>query len=137
MYSFETKIRIRYGDTDKMGYAYYGNYPRFYEVGRTEMLRSLGYTYGRLEDQGIMMPVISLNINYFQPAYYDDELTIKTIVKELPLVKMRFEYEIRNTKGDLINQGETVLAFIDEITRKPMRAPKQIMERLEPFFIKE
>ena len=134
MYSYETKIRIRYGDIDKMGYCYYGNYPLFYETGRTELMRSLGYTYGRLEDKGILMPVLNMHVNYFQPAFYDDEITVKTTITEMPVARIRFVYELFNVEGKLINKGETTLAFLNEKTRKPMRAPAEIINRLTPYF---
>ena len=134
MYSYETKIRIRYADTDKMGFAYYGNYPQYYEVGRTEMLRSLGYSYRLLEDKGILMPVVNLNVHYFKPAFYDDEITIKTSIVELPTVRMRFEYEIYKIDGSLINKGETTLGFINAKTGRPVRAPQVILDCLLPYF---
>ena len=134
MYSFDTKIRVRYGETDKMGYSYYGNYPLYYEVGRTELLRSLGYSYRLLEESGILMPVLNLNVNYFIPSYYDDEITVRTIIHEIPTVRIRFVYEIFNTDGKLINKGETTLAFINAETRKPVRAPKEILDCLQPYF---
>ena len=134
MYSYETKIRVRYSETDKMGYVYYGNYPQYYEVGRVELMRSLGFSYRQLEDMGIMMPVLSMNIRYMRPGFYDDELTIKTTVRELPTSRIRFEYEVTNTEGKVLNNGETVLGFINEDTRRAIRPPKEIMESFMPYF---
>jgi acyl-CoA thioester hydrolase len=123
----ETKIRVRYSETDKMGYVYYGNYPAFYEVGRAEAMRELGLTYRQMEDKGVMMPIATMNLKYHRPAFYDDLLTVRTFIKELPTVRMQFHYEIYNEKGDLLNSGETVLAFIDMATQRPCRAPEWFM----------
>src|SRR5690606_4834061 len=90
----ETKIRVRYGETDQMGYAYYGIYAQYYEVGRVEAIRKLGFSYKEVEERGIFLPVIDFSVNYRKPAYYDDELTIITTIKELPKgVRIPFEYE--------------------------------------------
>lgn len=134
MYVHETKIRVRYGETDRMGYSYYGNYPLYYEVGRTEMLRSLGLTYKQLEDDGFLLPIASMKIDYKKPAKYDDLLTVKTILRQMPLVKLEFEYEIYNEKGDLLNKGTTLLVFVDEKTRKPCKAPKYFLDKLTGKF---
>lgn len=128
MYSYETKIRVRYSETDRMGYVYYGNYPQYYEVGRAELMRSLGYSYLQLENIGIIMPVQSINIRYLHPAFYDDELTIKTIVRNMPTSRMKFEYEIYNADGKIINKGDATLGFINAKTRKAMRPPKEILD---------
>ncbi len=124
MYISETKIRVRYSETDQMGYVYYGNYPAYYEVGRTEALRQLGTTYNNLEKYGVMMPVASIAIKYIRPAKYDDLLTIKTIVKEMPKMRMHFYYEVYNEEGKLLNKGETVLAFIDMKRNRPVACPE-------------
>jgi acyl-CoA thioester hydrolase len=134
MYINETQVRVRYGESDRMGYAYYGNYPLYYEVGRTEMLRTLGLTYKEMEDSGIILPVISLNINYLSPAFYDDLLTVKTYLRELPTVRIRFEYEVFNSSGEKINYGETTLVFTNAKLRKPCRPPEYFMERVRKFF---
>jgi acyl-CoA thioester hydrolase len=130
----ETQIRVRYGESDRMGYAYYGNYPLYYEVGRTEMLRSLGLSYKSMEDSGIILPVINLQSNYLLPALYDDLITVKTFLKELPTVRIRFEYEVYNEKGEKLNFGETTLAFSDAKTRKPRRPPDYFMEKVKVYF---
>ncbi len=131
MYISETKIRVRYSETDQMGYVYYGNYPAFYEVGRTEALRQMGTSYDALEKGGVMMPVASLSIKYVKPAKYDDLLTIKTIVKELPRMRMFFNYEVYNEAGELLNIGETVLAFIDMKRNRPVPCPEWLYEIFE------
>lgn len=134
MYAHEIKLRVRYGETDQMGYVYYGNYAQFYEVGRVEMLRSLGLTYKGFEEDGIMMPVLELKCIYIKPAYYDDELSIRTIMDEKPLSRIRFRYEIHNEKAELINKGETTLVFVSMQTNRPCRAPSSLMQQLEKFF---
>ncbi len=130
----ETHIRVRYGETDQMGYVYYGNYALYYEAGRTEALRSLGITYKSLEETGVMMPVVTMNCRYLKAARYDDLLTVRTIIKTTPAAKMVFTYEVINEQGELINEGETVLVFIDRKTNRPTRAPKIVIELLSAFF---
>lgn len=110
----ETQVRVYYEDTDKMGVVYYGVYPRYYEIGRTEMIRSLGVSYKDIEDTGILLPARSLNVNYLKSAYYDDLLTIRTIVEAIPKVKFPIKTEIYNQQNELINEGEVVLAFLME-----------------------
>lgn len=130
----KTKIRVYYQDTDKMGVVYYGNYARYYEIGRTEMIRDLGFTYKQLEELGIMLPARSLNINYHKSAYYDDLLTVRTIVETIPQVKFPIKTEIYNEKGELINSGETVLVFFSAITNKPVAAPKFFTDKMLRMF---
>ena len=132
----ETKIRVRYAETDQMGYVYYGNYATYYEVGRTNALRDLGTTYNTLEKAGVMMPVIKMNIQYKNPAKYDDLLTIKTIVKEVPKMRMNFIYEIYNEEGKLLNIGETTLAFISMERMRPVACPNWLSEIFEEWFRK-
>jgi len=134
MYTFETSIRVRYGETDQMGYVYYGNYPLYYEVGRTEMLRSIGLSYCAMEEEGILLPVRSLNVKYIEPALYDDLLCLRVTLKELPSAKIHFYYEIFNEQGKLLNTGDTVLVFVNAQTRRPRRPPKKLMTELEKFF---
>jgi acyl-CoA thioester hydrolase len=125
-----TSIRVRYAETDQMGVVYHGNYAQFFEIGRTEWLRSLGVTYKYMEKTGIMLPVISLSCNFKKSALYDDELTITTILKKTPSVKIEFDYEITNQNNELISTGNTVLAFINKKTKKPMRCPDYILDKL-------
>ena len=105
MFEHSTKLRVRYGETDQMGYMYYGNYAEFYEVGRVEMLRSLGLTYSGFEESGIKMPVLELKCKYLKPALYDEEITIKVIMDKMPGVRIHFRYELFNDKDELINIG--------------------------------
>ena len=134
MYISETKIRVRYAETDQMGYVYYGNYATYYEVGRVEAMRQLGLSYKAMEDSGIMMPVLSFKIKYIKPAYYDDEITIKTTVREMPLLKVHFEYESYNQQGVLLNIGETTLVFIDKSINKTCLPPANFLAELAFFF---
>ena len=131
MYSFETKIRVRYGETDQMSFVYYGVYAPYYEVGRVELLRSLGLTYKELEEMGFALPVVNLNINYKKPAYYDDELTIRTTIKELPSAKITFYYEMLNANNELLNIGEVVLVFVNKETGKPCFAPEMVINKFK------
>ncbi len=133
----ETKVRVRYAETDQMGYVYYGNYATYYEIGRTNALRSLGTTYNALENAGIIMPVIKMNVQYKNPAKYDDLLTIKTIVKEIPKIRMDFFYEIYNEAGELLNIGETTLVFISKERMRPVACPDWLSEIFEDAFRKE
>ena len=131
MYSFETKIRVRYSETDQMSFVYYGVYAQYYEVGRVELLRSLGLTYKELEELGFALPVVNLNINYKKPAYYDDELTIRTTMKELPSAKITFYYEMVNANNELLNIGEVVLVFVNKETGKACFAPEIVINKFK------
>ncbi len=134
MYISETTVRVRYAETDKMSYVYYGNYTHYYEVGRVEALRQLGTSYKEMEDAGIMMPVYTCNLKYLKPALYDDLLVIKTTIKALPTARIVFDYEIYNQKDELINIGTTTLVFIDSKTNKPRVAPDSIINKLKAYF---
>lgn len=128
--SHTSSFRIRYGETDQMGVVYHGNYAQFFELGRTEWLRSLNVTYKDMEKSGVMLPVISLSLNFKKSAFYDEVLTVKTILKKKPSVKIEFDYEITNEKEELVTTGNTVLAFINMETSKPMRCPDYILKKL-------
>lgn len=134
MFLSETKIRVRYSETDKMEYVYYGNYPQYYEIGRVEAMRSLGCSYRSIEEEGIMMPVLNMNIEYVNPAHYDDYLTIKTYIRNLPTARIVFDYEIYDEAGLLLNKGSTTLVFVDKTTRKPRRCPEKLLELLKDEF---
>lgn len=131
MQKFITQTRIRYSETDQMGVVYHGNYAQFFELGRTEWLRSLGVTYKNMETNGIILPVISLQCNFIKSALYDDVLTIETTLKKKPLVKIEFDYEIKNQNNELICTGNSVLAFINSNTMKPMSCPDYLLESLK------
>jgi acyl-CoA thioester hydrolase len=131
LYSYTSQVRVRYGETDQMGYVYYGNYALYYETGRVEMLRSLGISYRSMEEQGVMLPVLSLNCKYILPAKYDDLLTIKTTLVTQPNVRISFEYEIYNEAQVLVNKGDTTLVFASTTTGKPMQAPDWFLDTLK------
>jgi acyl-CoA thioester hydrolase len=134
MYSAETKIRVRYSETDQMQYVYYGNYPAYYEVGRVEALRQLGMSYKSLEDSGVMMPVLECHSKYFKPALYDSEINIRVTIPTLPTARITFLYELFNEQEELIHTGETILAFVNMTTNRPTRMPIKMHDLLRPFF---
>lgn len=134
MYTFETQLRVRYAETDQMRYVYYGNYAAYYEVARVECIRSLGFTYKALEDMGVMMPVLELHTWFLQPAKYDELLTIRVTIPKKPGVKIVFTYEIVNESGQLLNKGETTLAFIKMDNGRPTRMPEVMEKLLEKYF---
>lgn len=134
MFTAETQVRVRYAETDKMGYVYYGNYAQYFEVGRVEALRELGLSYKTMEEDGVMLPVFTFDVQYFKPAYYDDLLTIKTSIVEIPKARITFEYETFNEKGELLNKAKTTLVFIDMLNNKPRQAPAYIIEKLKKYF---
>ncbi len=134
MFTHTTKLRVRYGETDQMGYMYYGNYAEFFEVGRVEMLRSLGLTYSGMEADGIMMPVLEMKCKYLRPARYDEEISIKVTMEKMPGVKIHFRYDLYNEQWEHIHTGETLLAFINMSTNRPSLPPQQFLDKLKPFF---
>jgi len=134
MYIFSAYRRVTYAETDKMGYLYYGRYADYYETGRVEALRALGFVYKEMEDTGIMMPVLDMQTKYKKPAFYDELLEIKTVMTELPSVRIRFEYEIYNPEKKLLNQGQTTLVFYDMEKKRPCECPEDLKEKLRAFF---
>ena len=131
MYTHKTELRVRYGETDQMKFAYYGIYAQYFEVGRVELLRSLGITYRELEEMGFALPVVNYNIDYKKPAFYDDKLTIETSIHEIPNVKIVFNYKTINEKGDLLNTAETTLVFVDSDTGKPCLPPDILIDKFK------
>ena len=134
MYEHSVKIRVRYGETDQMGYVYYGNYAMYYEVARVESLRQIGFAYKNLEEMGIMLPVLENKSIYHHPAKYDELLVVKAKIVEKPGVKLKFQYEITNESDKLINTGETTLVFVNKESGRPCRPPQIMMSLLEPYF---
>lgn len=134
MYISETSIRVRYAETDQMGFVYYGHYATYYEVARVESLRQLGLTYRQIEEMGVLMPVVENRSRYLAPARYDDLLRIVTTLREKPGVKIKFEYDIYNGENTLIHTGQTVLVFISKVTNRPCRQPPAMEKVLERFF---
>lgn len=133
MVNYQTDIRVRYAETDRMGYVYYGNFAVFFEVARVETLRSVGITYKSLEDDGILLPVKEYSICYHKPAFYDDMLRIETIIPTAPTAKIRFEYKTFRG-GELLNTAITELVFVDKLSGRPMRCPSHVLKAMHPFF---
>ncbi|MDF2447900.1 MAG: thioesterase [Bacteroidota bacterium] len=134
MIKTETTLRVRYGETDQMGFVYYGVYAQYYEVGRVEAMRTLGFSYREMEESGVLMPVINLTIDYKKPARYDDEVRIVTTVKEMPGVRITFHYECFNQENQLLNRGSVTLVFIDKSKNKPMLPPQWFMDGFKKRF---
>jgi acyl-CoA thioester hydrolase len=135
MYQHETQIRIHYALTDQMGVVYHGHYAQFYEQARAEFIRSLGYTYKDIEAMGVIMPVVDLHSKYLRPARYDDLITVRTQLRELPTHhKIQFHHEIMNDGGELLNTGTITLYFVDARTMKRIDIPTALREKLLPFF---
>ena len=126
----QTKIRVRYGETDQMGFVYHGNYTQYFEMGRIAWLEDLGFSYKKMEEDGIIMPVIYLEIDFKNTAHYDDELTIITKLIAKPTAKIKFSYEVLNNAGDIIAIAKTDLVFLDKATKKPIRCPDYILDQL-------
>ena len=136
MYSHEIEIRVRYGEVDMMGYLYYGYYSFYYEQARVETMRSLGIPYKKMEELGFLLPVVDLNIHFIKPAFYDDIVRIKTMIKKMPMVRHHFDYEMYNQDGELINKADTTLVYLDKETRKPTGCPKFVQDLLTPYLEK-
>lgn len=134
MFESTKQIRVRYGETDRMGFVYYGNYTLYYEEARTDAMRKIGLSYKELEEQGIMLPVVELHARFMRPAGYDELLTIKTELRELPNRKMKFHCEIFNEQGVLLNFSEVTLMFINRETKKACQPPPTLLEKLTPYF---
>lgn len=131
-FKHETSLRVRYGETDQMGYCYYGNYAQYFEVGRVEALRHLGMSYKNLEDQGIMLPVSEFSVKYKFPAKYDDALTVITKITELRGARLAFDYLIKNEDGMLVATAQTTLVFVAKETMRPISPPTSFVEIIAP-----
>lgn len=125
------QIRVRYGETDQMGVVYHGNYALYLEMGRIEWLRKLGVSYKSMEENGVMLPVVSMNVNFKKSASYDDVINVKTQVKKRPTAKIEFDYEITNESGEILTTASTVLVFVDMKTRRPIKAPDYILDLIK------
>jgi len=135
MYITETQVRVRYAETDQMDIVYHGNYAQYFEVGRAESIRQLGYTYKDIEALGIIMPIVEFHLKFIRPAHYDDLLTIKTTLKELPADhRIEFHQEVYNEAGKLLTVGRVLLFFLNAETREKVMMPKALVEKLKPFF---
>ena len=136
MYIHKTTYRVRYADTDQMGYVYYGNYARLYEIGRVEALRSLGFNYKEMEESGVMMPVYENHSKFISPILYDELITIITTIKTLPSARVIFHYEILNHLEKIVHTGETTLVFVKMENNRLTIAPKDLLDKLNPYFEK-
>ena len=130
MNSTTIQFRVRYAETDQMGFVYHGNYAQYLEMGRIEWLRELGISYKKMEATGIMLPVISLNINYLKPAKYDDLLSLKTTLTKKTMARIEFSYELYNNYKELLTEASTTLVFVNMKTNKPMKAPEYLLKKL-------
>lgn len=128
MYFNKISFRVRYAETDQMGVVYHGNYAQYLEMGRVEWLRSKGISYKNMEENGIMLPVVSLSLNYKKSAFYDDLISVETRLKKTPSVRIEFDYVIRNEKQEILVEANTVLVFVDKKSKRPIRCPKNILE---------
>jgi len=134
VYRSETTFRVRYAETDRMGFVYYGQYAVYLEVARVEMLRNLGIAYKDLEDRGILLPVLEYTIRYRKPAFYDDMITVRTTLPAMPSARIVFDYEVVNGAGDVLTVACTTLVFVDRATLKPCAAPADVLDRIRPHF---
>lgn len=133
MFEHEINIRVRYAETDQMGYVYHGEYATYFEVARVETLRQLGLVYKELEQKGTLLPVVELNIKYLKPGLYDDEITIRTTINEMPTSLLKFVYEAQNAKGEILAKATTSLAFISKESGRPTRPPAELTSALQSF----
>ncbi len=131
MKEYEFTVRVRYAETDQMGVVYHGNYAQYFEMGRVEWLRNLGVSYKWMEENGVMLPVVSLEMNYKKPARYDDVLRVKTILKSQTSVKIEFDYEIYNEQNQLLTTGYSMLVFVDMKTGRPIVPPSYVSDKIK------
>jgi len=135
MFVHETKVKVRYAETDQMGVVHHGNYAQYYEIGRTECFEACsGMSYDAMEKEGIMLPILEMTSKFLKPAFYNQVLTIKSIVKALPTVRLKVDYEIYNESNELINIAATTLVFVDRNTRKPCHPPQNFMDGVKQYF---
>lgn len=135
MLNYKTEIRIRYADTDQMQFVYNGKYLEYFEVGRTELLRSTGLSYKVVEKEGYQLPLVQAHLNYISAAYYDDILVVEALLKEIPKLKMRIDYKIfRKGNGELVTEGYTEHVFINRETKKPVRPPKFFVDAIKKYY---
>lgn len=132
----ENEIRIRYDEVDKMGYVYHGNYAKYYHISRTELLRKIGICDKEIERYSVLLPVIEMKIKYLKPIYYDDIITIRTSLQNIPTTRLIFQHEVLNHNNEVINRAESIVAFVDIDTRKPMKAPQIIVNKIKSYIEK-
>lgn len=128
-------LRPRYSDVDQMGYVYHANYVTFCHQARTELMRKIGIHDKAIEDKGFMMPVISFNIDYKNPGFYDDEIHITTTISELPKVRFCFYFEVRNSEGKLLSKAKSTVVFVKKDTRQPLAVPAFVIDALDNFIL--
>jgi acyl-CoA thioester hydrolase len=133
----ETQLRVQYYETDQMGVVHHSNYIRYFEIGRTEMMRRIGLTYKEVEDSGTVMPIIGVEARYFFPAHYDEIICVKSFIKEMPKARMTVYYEIYNEQGKLLADGNTTLAFLNKETGRPQRAPESMINLFSQYLKNE
>lgn len=134
MIEHKSQIRVRYADTDMMGVVYHANYAIYFEVARTEMFREIDMPYAEMEKNGIRLPVVDLHCKYFRPAKYDDMLTVTAAMRELPGVRVKFDYIVENQEGEKLCEGDTTLVFTDINTGRPVRMPQYVEKVLQKYF---
>ncbi len=134
-FSNQTTLRVRYGETDQMGYSYYGNYAEYFEVGRVEALREIGMSYKSLEAHGVMLPVSEMHVHYKTPAKYDDALNIETRIVEIKGARISFNYTIRNEEDAIVATGSTILVFVSKETMRPIQPPKVFTDVIEKYYV--
>ena len=128
---YNSKIRVRYGETDQMGVVYHGNYAQYLEIGRIEWLRSLGISYKEMEEEGIILPVVSISLKFMKSAVYDEVINVKTQLKKMPTASLDFDYEITNENGELLSTANTILVFVDKSTKRPTKCPQYLLDKLQ------
>ena len=133
MKNFSMKIKVRYCETDQMGLVHHGSYINYFEEARISWISNLGFSYSEMENSGIILPVSKLNVSYLRPAYFDDELVVNVELAELPTSRLIFNYTIKN-KDEVVVTGTTVLAFLNKETKKPVRCPDYMLEKVTPLF---
>jgi len=127
----EISFRVRYGETDQMGIVYHGNYPQYLEMGRIAWLRALGISYKSMEENGVLLPIVSMQINYQKSALFDDQITVRTTLVKTPMARIEFDYVIYRNSDEILATGNTVLAFVDKMTKRPLRCPNYLLEKLK------
>ncbi|MBS1640796.1 MAG: acyl-CoA thioesterase [Bacteroidetes bacterium] len=135
MFEYKTQVRVRYAETDQMNVVYHGNYAQYFEVARVESMRSLGVSYKEMEASGTIMPIVELHCKYLRPAHYDDLLTVKTILKELPTnYRIEFHHEVYNENEKLLTVGKVVLYFLNATTKEKTTMPQALKDKFATFF---
>ena len=133
MKNFSIKIKVRYCETDQMGLVHHGSYINYFEEARISWISNLGFSYSAMEKSGIILPVSKLNVSYLRPAYFDDDLVVNVELAELPTSRLIFNYTIKN-EDEVVVTGTTVLAFLNKETKKPVRCPDYMLEKVTPLF---